>query len=373
MKTRWIRVLSFLVVFIGTQCKKDKNVKTDVSPPPTTPTPVPKKMVMRTLLSHLEIPWGLAVLPNGDLLFSERPGRINLLKKNDNTSTNLYSATVQSNGEGGLLSICLDPSFLSNHYVYAYVTTDSNRVIRFTYQNNQLQFDRVILGGIPQAQNHDGGALKFGPDGYLYVGTGDAMQPNLAQDKNSLAGKILRIDRQGAAAPGNPFQTRIWSYGHRNVQGFAWTQQGSLFATEHGPSGENGWSAHDEINLILPGHNYGWPLALGGTETDSLSPPFLHSGNDTWAPSGCTWLGPSSIWPNCLVLACLRGKKLIRLYIEPGTNQIAKRADTLVGTFNRLRNITENQDGSLIFGSSNRGSSGSELPGDDKIYQLSLE
>ncbi len=269
-----------------------------------------------------------------------------------------------------MLSICLDPQFNTSHLVYAYETTDSNRVIRFKYENEQLLRDVTILGGIPQAQNHDGGALRFGPDGYLYVGTGDVTQGSLAQDKTSLAGKILRIDRNGAPAPGNPFNNRIWTYGHRNVQGFTWTHAGTMLATEHGPSGENGWFAHDEINLILPGRNYGWPLARAGTETDSLTPPLLHSGDDTWAPSGCTWLGPNSLWPNCRVVATLRGQRLLRIYINPVTNQVTGQADTLVGTGHRLRNIIENQDGSLIFGSSNVGTSGAELPNDDKIYKL---
>src|SRR5262249_2927394 len=133
-----------------------------------------------------------------------------------------------------------------------------------------LTEDQVILSGIPEASNHDGGALKFGPDGYLYVGTGDALSPSKAQDKSSLSGKILRIDRDGNAAPGNPFGNRIWSLGHRNVQGFAWTSAGTMLATEHGPSGEFGWCCHDELNLIQPGKNYGWPITYSGMEKDSL-------------------------------------------------------------------------------------------------------
>lgn len=348
------------------QCRKDPKIET-----PELPLSPSKTISIEPLLTGLEIPWGLAQLPNGDLLFSERTGRIHLLKKNDSLKKLLHSSQMQQNGEGGMLGLCIDPQFAVNHYVYAYETTDSNRVIRFKLQNETLTKDKVILGGIPQAQNHDGGALKFGPDGYLYVGTGDVVQGTLAQDKNSMAGKILRIDRDGAPAPGNPFNSRIWSYGHRNVQGIAWTHKGTMLATEHGPSGESGWFAHDEINIILPGKNYGWPLAKAGTEKDTLTPPLVHSGDDTWAPSGCVWLGPSSVWPNCLVVAALRGKRLLRIYIDPLTNQVISQKDTLAGTFNRLRNIIEDQDASLIFGSSNLGSAGSELPNDDKIYKLS--
>src|SRR5688572_12626675 len=188
------------------QCKKDTKMEEEPALP-VSPS-APKKITIDPILKNLEIPWGMVLLPNGDLLFSERSGRINLLKKNETEKKLLYSKQVQQNGEGGLLSLCIDPLFLTNHYVYAYETTDSNRVIRFKFENDQLTKDRVILGSIPQAQNHDGGALKFGPDGYLYVGTGDVTQGTLAQDRSSLAGKILRIDREGQAAPGNPFNTR---------------------------------------------------------------------------------------------------------------------------------------------------------------------
>ncbi|MBL7933720.1 MAG: PQQ-dependent sugar dehydrogenase [Bacteroidia bacterium] len=365
-KTISLTVLLISLVFF--YCKKDHKIE-EPEPVPSSP----KKLVIDALLTNLQIPWGMAELPNGDLLFSERSGRINLLKKNETQKKNLYTGQVQQNGEGGMLGICIDPLFSTNHYVYAYETTDSNRIVRFKLENDVLTKDKVILGGIPQAQNHDGGALKFGPDGYLYVGTGDVTQGTLAQDKNSLAGKILRIDREGAPVSGNPFNSRIWTYGHRNVQGITWTHTGLMLATEHGPSGESGWIAHDEINIISPGKNYGWPLARAGTETDSLTPPLIHSGNDTWAPSGCVWLGPSSIWPNCLVVGALRGKRLLRIYIDPISKQVISQKDTLSGTFNRLRNIIENQDGSLIFGSSNVGTQGSELPEDDKIYKLHLK
>ncbi len=346
-------------------CHKDKEIAD--TPPPQSPG----QPVMETLVQNLQLPWGLAYLPNGDLLFSERSnGKLNLLAKGQAGYITLATRPVNNSGEGGLLSLAIDPDFASNHFVYAYETTDSNRVQRFILLNNALAFDKTIVYGIPEGVNHDGGALKFGPDGYLYIGTGDVTQSSLAQNLNSLAGKILRVDRDGHPAPGNPFSNRIWSYGHRNVQGFSWTATGQMLATEHGPSGEFGWCCHDEINRILPGHNYGWPLALAGTETGTLTPPLVHSGTDTWAPSGCTYLGANAIWPNCLVVATLRGQRLIRFYLDAAGTAIISSKDTLQGQLNRLRNIIETPDHSLIFCTSNYASITPLLPGDDKIYRL---
>lgn len=358
-----------LFILLLTACKKD----TVIEPTPE-PTPLPKVLRFESRVKNLQLPWGIVELPDGSLLFSERPGKIYLLKKNETTYKSVYSDVVQTNGEGGMLSLAIDPDFENNHFVYAYITTDSNRVIRFTFLNEQLTRNRVILGNIPKGNNHDGGALRFGPDGYLYIGTGDVTQPNLAQDLNSLAGKILRIDRNGQIPSGNPFQSPVWSYGHRNVQGFCWTTNGTMLATEHGPSLDMGWVAHDEINVIEPGRNYGWPLALGGTETGTLTAPLLHSGDDTWAPSGCTYLGESSIWPNCLVVACLRGQKLLRIYLQPDGKSIKLRNDTLLNICGRLRNVLETKDKNIYVCTSNYGS-GSPTPiaEDDKIYQLYLK
>jgi glucose/arabinose dehydrogenase len=195
----------------------------------------------------------------------------------------------------------------------------------------------------------------------------------MAQDKKSLSGKILRVDRDGNIPPGNPFNSRIWSYGHRNVQGFSWTASGVMLATEHGPSIEFGWCCHDEINLIEPGKNYGWPLALAGTETDSLTPPLIQSGMDTWAPSGCTYLGKASIWPNVLLVATLRGQRLIRFYLAGDGRSFVSASDTLADTYKRLRNVVEASDGTIYFGTSNAGSNNPATDGIDKIYRITAK
>lgn len=365
MKKNCILLLySFLLLpFIA--CEKDPAI-----------IPPAKHLKVEVFIKNLQVPWGMAFLPNGDFIFCQRDGQIDLLK-NQAADYNLIMFRTVQTSEGGLLGLAIDPDFINNHYIYIYETVIGyNQVVRLKFENDLLSQDLIILTGIPAANNHDGGALKFGPDGYLYLGTGDAQVPALAQDTTSLAGKILRIDRDGNAAPGNPFNSRIWTYGHRNVQGFDWNKQGKMIATEHGPSGELGWCCHDEINLILPGKNYGWPIAIGGTETDSLTPAIYQTGFEVWAPSGCTFIKGKEwgAWEGDFIFCALRGQRLVRFDMNATGDNVLNRQDTLVGNFQRLRNIIQAPDGSLLFSSSNIGTaSPPPLVGDDKIYRISFQ
>lgn len=338
-------------------CNKNK----EDTPPQNQGSSSGSVITIDVLAKNLNFPWGLAYLPNGDLLFSERPGRLSLLKKDSSNPTLLLSRQVQQNGEGGLLGIAVDPDFQSNAFVYTYETADDNRVVRYKLIDGTLTEDKIIVQGIPKANNHDGGVIQFGPDGYLYIGTGDALQPSSAQDLQSLAGKILRVDGDGNPAPGNPFNNLIWSYGHRNVQGLTWNAAGIMLATEHGPSGDLGWCCHDELNKIEKGKNYGWPHAHAGQEKDGLTPAIAESGNDTWAPSGCCFTGNSSVWPQQVVVACLRGQRFERFSISSDANTVTGRSDTLHQKFGRLRNIIPGPDGSLVFCTSN---------GNDQIMRI---
>lgn len=334
-------------------CKKDNKQPTSV------------KIV--TQVDGLTNPWGMVFLSNGDMLFNERTGKVHLLKKGATATSVLMTRNVEVS-EGGLLGMAIDPQFSGNHYVYIYETASGqNRVVRLIYNNESLTQDAVILDGIPASYNHDGGALRFGPDGYLYVGTGDALQPNLAQDKNSLAGKILRIDRNGNPAPTNPFGNTVWSYGHRNVQGFDWNTQGVMIATEHGPSSENGWCCHDEINRILPGKNYGWPLVIGDTQADTLTAPVYQTGDFTWAPSGCTFIKGNEwgAWQNNLAVGALKAERIYLLNLSSNGSQVISIKDTLNGAYNRIRNMVQAPDGSLYFTTSNNSG--------DKIVRMSME
>jgi glucose/arabinose dehydrogenase len=360
MKKQLLFILIFSLLLLFSFCKKDVEIKTE------------KHLAVEVLVKNLENPWGMAFLPNGDFLFCERTGNINLMKQNSR-DYNLIMFRNVLGSEGGLLGLAIDPEFNSNHYVYVYETiTTGNRVVRLILNNDAISQDAILLDSIPKANNHDGGALRFGPDGYLYLGTGDATTPAIAQDTNSLGGKILRMDRNGVAAPGNPFNNYVWSYGHRNVQGFDWNDQGKMIATEHGPTGEFGWLAHDEVNLIEPGKNYGWPIALGGTEMDTLTPPIMCSGAITWAPSGCTFIHGTEWgdWNGDFILGALKAEELIHFDMNASGSGILAEHDTLTNVYLRLRNVIQAPDGSILFSSSNTGYTYPTLVGDDKIYRL---
>ena len=352
--------LILAALFVITACNKNEKESEST---PSEETPVGKKVTIDVVLKDLRFPWGLAYLPNGDLLFTERPGRLNIHKKGEASHKKLADRQVPQNSEGGLLGVAVDPEFSSNHYIYIYETAATNQVVRFRLENDAVSDEKVIVGSIPKNQNHNGGVIRFGPDGFLYIGTGDAQQTDLSQNLASLAGKILRVDRDGNPAPGNPFGTPVWSYGHRNVQGLAWGRNNAMYASEHGPSGDLGWCCHDEVNLIQKSANYGWPMVHAGNEKDSLTAPLAHSGNDTWAPSGCEYTGDLPFWENSLLVCCLRGQKLIRFRLDGGGTAITSQSDTLDGTFDRLRNIIRGPEGSLVFCTSN---------GDDQILKISF-
>ena len=259
---------------------------------------------LSVVAENLEIPWALAFLPDGRIIFTERPGRVKIIEKNGNVNTIANIAQVNHVGEGGLLGAAVHPDFDKNNFVYLYYTYSStgentlNRVARYRFSDEKLVDEKVIIDAIPGAANHNGGRLKFGPDKFLYITTGDAQNPSLAQNRDSLAGKILRVDEDGKAASGNPFGNRTYSYGHRNPQGLAWDEKGQIWETEHGPL------ARDELNLIKIGGNYGWPNVTGNQKAQGFESPILNSGIATWAPSGAAYLNGS------VFFAGLRGNAL---------------------------------------------------------------
>ena len=237
--------------------------------PPTTTPPVDSPLAV-SIAQRLEVPWSLDFLPDGSMIFTERPGRIRLFDARQGLVTQplLTITDVAAVGEGGLLGIAVHPDFSANHFIYVYYTYRTsdglaNQVVRFRLEGRSLLDRKVIISSIPGASIHDGGRLKFGPDKLLYITAGDASVADRAQDLNSLSGKILRLRDDGSIPPNNPFSGSlapgpwVYSFGHRNPEGLAWDNQGRLWATEHGSS------ATDELNLIEPGKNYGWPVIRG--------------------------------------------------------------------------------------------------------------
>lgn len=327
----------------------------------------PEVSATSVVASGLEIPWGLAFLPDGSLLFTERPGP---LRKIDSKIINIPQ--VKPLGEGGLLGIALHPDFQNNKYVYLYYTYSSvgdntlNRVARFKFGDGRLTDEQIIVDAIPGGVNHNGGRIKFGADNFLYITTGDAQNPSLAQDKNSLAGKILRVTDEGKPAPGNPFGfaqgepfgNLVYSYGHRNPQGLAWDDQGRLWATEHGRSGIQ--SGLDELNLIEKGANYGWPVIQGDEKREGMVSPVIQSGfNVTWAPAGAVFFKGS------IFFGGLRGESLFEYKIADKT--LKKHFE---GEFGRIRDVVLGPDGFLYLTTSNRDGRGTPKEGDDKIIRV---
>ncbi|MCX6703476.1 MAG: PQQ-dependent sugar dehydrogenase [Candidatus Zambryskibacteria bacterium] len=330
---------------------------------------LPDRAEIKILAGNLQVPWDIAILPDGNLLATERPGDLVLVSHERGVIGRTTVPDVSTAGEGGLMGIALHPNFETNNFIYLYRTTMSegrriNQIVRFSYSiaKHTLSDAKVILDNIPGATYHDGGAISFGPDGYLYVTTGDAGTPALARDTSSLAGKTLRMTDDGSPAPRNLFGNIIYSFGHRNAQGLAWDTQGRLWQTEHGRSGVR--SGLDELNLIRIGGDYGWPESQGDTVLTGTIGPMLHSGeSDTWAPGSITADGDT------LYFTGLRGQKLYRvtgLETNPAIEAL------LVEEYGRLR-AARIFNNTLYLTTSNTDGRGKAGSNDDQLIAIPLE
>jgi len=319
--------------------------------------------IFEVVADNLQIPWEIAFLPNGDLLVTERPGT---LKRIGKESRVYVIEGVRHIGEGGLLGMALHPQFSENRWIYLYLTTSigdglKNRVERYRFEEDRLSEKTIIIDNIPGAAYHDGGRIAFGPDGYLYITTGDAGSSNLAQDINSLAGKILRLKDDGSIPPDNPFGNAVWSYGHRNSQGLAWDNRGRFWATEHGRSGIR--SGLDELNLIEKGKNYGWPVIQGDERKAGMETPIIQSGPDeTWAPAGIVY------WNGSLFFGGLRGQSLYEAKIFDDDKILLKAH--FRQEFGRIRAVVIGPDGYFYIATSNTDGRGDPKPNDDKIIRI---
>lgn len=330
---------------------------------PSTDNKIPDQVV---IVENLTIPWDVAFLPNGEMLITEREGK--LIHHNPKTGENrtIPISTVLHAGEGGLLGIEIHPEFESNSLLYLYLTSslggDSiNSVVSYKYTDGSIGDRAVIIDNIPGALFHNGGRIAFGPDGMLYIATGDARTPTSAQDINSLAGKILRIRDDGSIPDDNPFGNAVYSYGHRNPQGLTWDDSGKLWSTEHGRSGV--LSGLDELNLIVKGANYGWPDSAGDTVITGTIAPVLHSGPDvTWAPASALY------WDNSLFFGGLKGESLYEATIENG--KVINLKTHFNKEFGRIRTIHLGLDGMFYITTSNRDGRGDIRKGDDKIIRI---
>ncbi|MFW6090918.1 MAG: PQQ-dependent sugar dehydrogenase [Actinomycetota bacterium] len=331
------------------------------SPTETTPTPEPgpvEPVDFETVVTGLDVPWGLAFLDDGrEALVSER--NTALIKRVNASGEVTEIGTVPGvdpGGEGGLLGIALHEQWL-----YAYLTaSDENRVIRMPFDGSSLGEPEVIIDGIPKAGIHNGGRMVFGPDGMLYIATGDSSEGGLSQEVDSLAGKILRLEPDGSVPDGNPFDgSPVWSYGHRNVQGLAFDDEGRLWASEFG---QDTW---DELNLIEPGANYGWPIVEGTGGGDEFTEPVVVWRPAEASPSGIAYLRDT------IFVASLRGQRLWQVPVPDG--EVGEPQAFAVDQFGRLRHVTPAPNGTLWVLTNNTDGRGNPREGDDRILRVRVE
>ena len=319
---------------------------------------------IEVIAENLEIPWEIVHLPDGRILVTERPGRVRILDEGEIATIH----SVEHAGEGGLLGMALSPTFQEDAYLYLYYTyleggSFFNRVARYSFEGDRLGEEEVIIEGIPGGRIHNGGRIKFGPDEMLYIATGDAAEPDLAQDVNSLAGKILRINPDGNIPEDNPFdENPIYAYGIRNPQGLAWHPvTGELYVSGHGPTSK------DMINRIIPGSNYGWPEITCDEENTDFKSAVVCYTEFTLAPSGMDFYHHEEVEESSLYVAGLRGNMVMRIDFTKEGELLGQEA--LFQDYGRIRTVVYHE-GSMYIATNNRDGRGVPMSEDDRILRI---
>ena len=356
------------------------SVATVLSTPSDTTVPIPEPATtdnanqtnkgIRTIAQNLDVPWAIDIAVDNRIFFTEKPGRLGMIHANGTLASEpVVNIHTEDIGEAGLLGLALHPNFTQNHLMYVYHTYAKNgglynKVLMLTEKNNKIVNSKIILDGIPASDSNNGGRIKFGPDGKLYVSTGDSETPELAQNTKSLAGKLLRLNDDGTIPDDNPIpESPVYSYGHRDIQGFAWHPiTKKLYASEHGPAG------NDEVNIIEPGSNYGWPIEVCNHSTSSAPIRFEtpeYCFNPEIAPSGLTIAASNKLgYQNDILFTTLRGSHLHHIDLE------TRIQDNILVGYGRLSDIVEAHDGSLYVLTTNRNAIGIGNANDDHILQI---
>lgn len=367
------RILSFLSIALFIACGL----------PQEQVASTPPDLKIEILARGLDTPWALDFAPDGRIFITERPGRIRTLEGGRLLPEPWMTFEVAAVGEAGLMGLAIDPQFAQNRFVYVAYTYRAangrlqNRLVRLREDSKTGKgtLDKTLIDNVAGSNNHDGGRVKFGPDGKVYWTTGDAQTTRFAQNLSSPNGKILRLNADGSIPADNPFpNSYVYSYGHRNSQGLAWQPKtGRLYATEHGPSGFQG-CCRDELNYIQPGKNHGWPEIRGDETREGMVSPVLNAGtSETWAPTGATFVtrGP---WAGSLLFTGLRGQTLYRVVLDANDpRKVEKFERYLYRQFGRLRDVLEGPDGNLYLLTSNRDGRGSPKDDDDSVIRLSFK
>lgn len=329
----------------------------------------------------LQVPWSIVWTPDGRMIFTERPGRVRVIENGKlRPQPLLVVEDVEAEGESGLMSVALHPEFSSNRLLYLSYAYSSGggtrvRVVRYRETPEGLVDRRVIIENIPAARFHAGTRIRFGPDGKLYITTGDAGRRELAQQLDSLAGKTLRLNDDGSIPQDNPFVGRqnarpeIWSIGHRNAQGLDF-QPGTnlMFQTEHGPSGFDGGQGGDEVNIVEKGKNYGWPVIHHNQTQAGMESPLLEYTPACAPASGAFYTGSAlPSFKGNFFFGCLRGERIIRVSLD-GRRVLGQ--ENLATNYGRIREVAEGPDGFLYFSTSNRDGRGDPAPDDDRILRI---
>ena len=337
------------------------------------------EFVIEEVAGGLEVPWSIAFTSPTRMLVTERPGRIRVIEKGELRAQPLHVfSEVVSDAEEGLMGMTLDPAYEQNHYLYVALAYQSggtirDKVMRFTDEGNRLSNPQTVIDDIPAAQFHAGCRLGFGPDGKLYITTGDATEKELAQSTELLNGKILRINSDGSIPGDNPYpKNPVWSYGHRNPQGIDWhPENGELYSSEHGPSGGDGPGGGDEVNRIVKGGNYGWPLVSHErTREGTIAPLAVYTPAE--APASLLVYSGKALpqFKHDLFVGCLRGHGLLRLTLDPQNKDRVVSDEKLVEFYGRVRDVVEGPDGFIYFSTSNRDGRGSPQQNDDRILRI---